>query len=52
MLAALKRDGSLDAVADSLAGFAERQQAVSKPKFDALEERYNTGAFTKGRPSA
>jgi 2-methylisocitrate lyase-like PEP mutase family enzyme len=52
VLAALKRDGSLDAVSDSLAGFAERQQAVAKPKFDALEERYNTGAFTKGRPSA
>lgn len=40
VLAALKRDGSLDAVADQLADFKERQQAVSKDTYDALERRY------------
>jgi 2-methylisocitrate lyase-like PEP mutase family enzyme len=40
VLAALKRDGSLDAVADRLADFKERQQAVSKDTYDALERRY------------
>ncbi len=40
VMAALKRDGSLAQVSDRLAGFAERQQAVDKPRFDALEQRY------------
>jgi len=40
VMAALRRDGSLAQVADKLAGFDERQQAVDKPRFDALEERY------------
>lgn len=40
VMAALRRDGSLAQVADRLAGFEERQQAVDKPRFDALEERY------------
>ena len=40
VMAALKRDGSLAQVADRLAGFDERQQAVDKPRFDALEQRY------------
>jgi 2-methylisocitrate lyase-like PEP mutase family enzyme len=40
VLAALKRDGSLHAVADQLAGFKERQQAVAKDAYDALEQRY------------
>jgi 2-methylisocitrate lyase-like PEP mutase family enzyme len=40
VLAALKREGSLASVADSLAGFAVRQQTVAKPKYDELERRY------------
>lgn len=44
VLTALKRDGSLDAVADRLAGFKERQQAVAKDTFDALERRYAVGS--------
>jgi len=40
VLMALKRDGSLASVADRLAGFAVRQQVVSKPKYDELERRY------------
>ena len=40
VLMALKEDGSLVSVADRLAGFAVRQQAVSKPKYDELERRY------------
>jgi 2-methylisocitrate lyase-like PEP mutase family enzyme len=40
VLAALKRDGSLAAVADKLAGFEERQRTVAKASFDALERRY------------
>jgi 2-methylisocitrate lyase-like PEP mutase family enzyme len=40
VLAALKRDGSLASVTDRLAGFAVRQQAVAKPKYDELERRY------------
>ena len=40
VMAALSRDGSLAQVADRLAGFEERQQAVDKPRFDALEQRY------------
>jgi 2-methylisocitrate lyase-like PEP mutase family enzyme len=40
VMQALKRDGSLDAVADHLAGFEERQRVVDKARFDALEMRY------------
>ena len=42
VLDALKRDGALTSVADRLADFAVRQQAVSKPKYDELERRYKT----------
>ncbi len=40
VLGALHRDGSLAGVANRLAGFDERQRAVSKDRFDALEARY------------
>jgi 2-methylisocitrate lyase-like PEP mutase family enzyme len=40
VLGALLRDGSLDNVKDLLAGFEERQRAVAKPFFDALEAKY------------
>lgn len=40
VLSALKRDGSLDNVADRLASFDERQRAVAKPAWDALEAKY------------
>ena len=40
VLDALKREGSLAAVADRLAGFDVRQRTVDKPKYDALELRY------------
>src|SRR6185312_635357 len=45
VLAALKKDGSLKNVGDRLAGFEERQRAVAKEKFDALEQKYEAGAF-------
>lgn len=44
VLGALKRDGSLVAVADRLASFEERQRAVAKDRWDALEARYRLGA--------
>jgi 2-methylisocitrate lyase-like PEP mutase family enzyme len=40
VLTALRRDGSLAAVSDRLAGFDVRQQVVAKPKYDELERRY------------
>jgi 2-methylisocitrate lyase-like PEP mutase family enzyme len=40
VMAALRRDGSLAQVADRLAGFEERQQAVDKPRYDEIEQRY------------
>jgi 2-methylisocitrate lyase-like PEP mutase family enzyme len=40
VLAALKRDGSLASVADRMASFGVRQQAVAKSKYDELERRY------------
>lgn len=40
VLAALKRDGGLDAVQDRLADFGERQRLVDKAAYDALEKRY------------
>ena len=45
VLAALKKDGSLKNVGDRLAGFDERQRAVAKHKFDALEKTYQAGAY-------
>ena len=41
-LATLHRDGNLDAVADLLAPFAERQRLVAKPTYDALGRKYGT----------
>jgi 2-methylisocitrate lyase-like PEP mutase family enzyme len=43
VLGALKSEGSLRTVADRLASFEERQAAVSKDQWDALEARYRTG---------
>lgn len=40
VLASLKANGSLDAVHDRLASFEERQAAVAKNKWDALEQRF------------
>jgi len=40
VLGALKRDGSLDAVADRVASFEERQRVVQKPAWDALEAKF------------
>ncbi|WP_337997544.1 isocitrate lyase/PEP mutase family protein [Oleispirillum naphthae] len=40
VLGSLMKNGSLDLVADKLATFDERQQAVRKDLWDALEERY------------
>ena len=40
VLSALKHDGSLAQVGDRLATFTERQAAVAKPRWDALEARY------------
>jgi 2-methylisocitrate lyase-like PEP mutase family enzyme len=42
VMQALRRDGSLDAVADQLAGFAERQRMVGKAHYDELEQRYQS----------
>jgi hypothetical protein len=46
VLGALKRDGTLTAVADRLASFEERQRAVAKDRWDALEAR--TGSAPEG----
>lgn len=40
VLASLKATGSLEAVHDRLASFDERQAAVAKGKWDALEQRF------------
>lgn len=40
VLTALRDEGSLDSVADLLAGFDERQRAVNKDYWDALEAKY------------
>jgi 2-methylisocitrate lyase-like PEP mutase family enzyme len=48
VLGALLRDGSLAAVEDRLAGFAERQRTVKKDDYDALEQRYQVGAAAPG----
>ena len=40
VLGSLRDHGSLQQVSDRLASFDERQQAVAKEKFDALEARY------------
>ena len=42
VLGSLKAQGSLDAVMDQIAGFEERQRAVAKPFYDALEQKYAT----------
>lgn len=42
VLGSLKATGSLDAVHDRLASFEERQQAVAKPFWDALEQRFKS----------
>jgi 2-methylisocitrate lyase-like PEP mutase family enzyme len=39
-LAHLHMQGSLKGAEKMLAGFAERQKAVNKDKFDALEKKY------------
>jgi 2-methylisocitrate lyase-like PEP mutase family enzyme len=43
VLAALKATGSLDTVHDRLASFEERQAAVAKHRWDALEQRFKAG---------
>jgi 2-methylisocitrate lyase-like PEP mutase family enzyme len=40
VLASLKANGSLDQVREHLASFEERQRAVAKDRYDALEARY------------
>ena len=40
VLGSLKQNGSLDAVRERLASFDERQRAVAKDHYDALEARY------------
>ncbi|HXP73032.1 MAG TPA: isocitrate lyase/phosphoenolpyruvate mutase family protein [Stellaceae bacterium] len=42
VLGALRRDGSLAAVSNRLASFAERQRLVGKPDWDSLEARFAT----------
>ena len=43
VLKALKSDGSLASVADRLASFEERQDAVAKGTWDAVAVRYMQG---------
>ena len=40
VLGSLKQTGSLDEVRERLASFDERQRAVAKDHYDALEARY------------
>ena len=40
VLGSLKATGSLDAVHDKLASFEERQAAVAKDRWDALEQQF------------
>ena len=40
VLGSLKKNGSLDEVRERLASFDERQRAVAKDYYDALEARY------------
>jgi len=42
VLMALKREGRLASVTDSLADFAVRQETVAKSKYDELEHRYRS----------
>jgi len=42
VLGALKKEGSLASVAERLASFEERQRAVAKHEWDALESRYRS----------
>ncbi len=46
VLGTLHRDGALDAVADLLAPFTERQRMVDKPRYDEMEKKY--GAAGQG----
>lgn len=46
VLGELKTSGNLDAVADKLVDFSERQRLVSKDKFDELETRFTTPSPT------
>ncbi len=41
VLTALHATGTLDGAMDRLMGFAERQEVVGKPDFDALDRRYS-----------
>jgi 2-methylisocitrate lyase-like PEP mutase family enzyme len=41
VLGALKREGSLDGVAERLASFEERQRIVQKAAWDALADRFD-----------
>lgn len=43
VLTALRDEGSLDSVADRLAGFEERQRAVDKDRWDGFETKYKHG---------
>jgi 2-methylisocitrate lyase-like PEP mutase family enzyme len=42
VLGALKRDGSLEGVAEQLASFEERQCVVNKRTWDALESKFQS----------
>jgi 2-methylisocitrate lyase-like PEP mutase family enzyme len=42
VLGELNRTGSLEAVAQDLASFSERQRLVGKPEYDAIEKRFAT----------
>ncbi len=44
VLEALRDTGSLEAVADRLAGFEERQRSVAKPMWDTLDAKYKVEA--------
>jgi len=48
VLGELKTSGNLDAVADKLVDFRERQRLVSKDKFDELETRFTTHSPISG----
>jgi 2-methylisocitrate lyase-like PEP mutase family enzyme len=43
VLGHLKSEGNVDAVMDHIAGFEDRQNAVAKPFYDDLEQRYEFG---------
>ncbi len=41
VLGSILETGSIEAVMDDVASFAERQRLVNKPAFDALEQKYS-----------